>query len=101
MTTRPIADAPRSLTIPTVVSEDGQRYFEPSSTPLEPRLATVPDRNARHERATPKHRWAAAMRADPPGTYPRLTGQPAPGKKQPRMAWLRQDAHLHGRHMLW
>jgi hypothetical protein len=23
------------------------------------------------------------MRADPPGTYPRLTGQPAPGKKQP------------------
>ena len=41
------------------------------------------------------------MRADPPGTYPRLTGQPAPGKKQPRMAWLRQDAHLHGRHMLW
>jgi hypothetical protein len=31
------------------------------------------------------------MRASPPGTYPRLTGQPTPSKKQPRCA---RDARL-------
>jgi hypothetical protein len=32
------------------------------------------------------------MRASPPGTYPTLTGQPAPSNKQPRSALTRDSA---------
>ena len=53
-----------------------------------------------------RSRWAAAKRADPPSTYPTLTGQPAPSNKQPLTVQGRQllagtgDVTLHGEHLL-
>jgi hypothetical protein len=44
-------------------------------------------------------RWAAAERADPPSTYPTLTGQSAPSNKQPRVA--PGDSFARGRHSRW
>src|SRR5215204_4294588 len=63
----------------------GHCYYELGS-PLSHDPPAAPGGAARHERATPKPRWAAAKRADQPGAYPRLTRQPAPSNKQPRVA---------------
>jgi hypothetical protein len=66
------------------ISEDGQRCFQqsrPFSSHASPRCL---GRVACHQRATPRpRRWAAASESVRPGTYPRLTGQPAPSNKQP------------------
>jgi hypothetical protein len=52
-----------------------------TADPLEPRLATVPGRAARHERATPKLRGRAAARESVrPGTYPQTDRPASPGQ---------------------
>src|SRR5689334_3162531 len=71
-------------------STAGQRgratLFRAEQTLLEPRLAAVPGRNARQMRATPVPSQVGSRdESGLPGTYPRLTGQPGPGKKQPRV----------------